>query len=336
MVNDHVVILGGGVIGFTSGIALLEKQASEAAGSSTELQVTVVSRDLPPALQPAAASSSTGNSCPPAASAEETDYPAGYASIWAGAHHVSDAKTPTQRRWDRHTFERMVELEREKPWRSYYPEESSAQPIVWVNQVETWQCWEGEGKPWDGVIDWYPDVRCGVISPKQTCADPSSSMQFRELAPEELPPGCALGCEFSTLDINVPLYLPWLRARFESLGGQVVRATVGSIADAVELAAKKQSGNAPNRVIVAPGLGAAQLQEVKDPHMQSVRGQVLRISAPHCVARDIKQCWQTSRNSKHRYTGFSRVCDKGFRDCYILPMGDGTFVVGGTRLFDDW
>lgn len=158
MRSDHVVILGGGVIGFTSGISLLERKASAEPTSSAKLLVTIVSQDLPPAIQPAAASSSSGSRAP-AAPLTESAYPASYASIWAGAHHVSDAKTPQQRRWDRHTFERMTKLEREKPWREYYPETSSAQPIVWVNQVETWQSWRGKGKPWDGILDWYPNVR---------------------------------------------------------------------------------------------------------------------------------------------------------------------------------
>lgn len=63
MVGARVTVLGGGVIGLSTALALLERDPS--------LQVTVMAEHLP----------------------DSPDAPASYASVWAGAHHVSDAKT---------------------------------------------------------------------------------------------------------------------------------------------------------------------------------------------------------------------------------------------------
>lgn len=174
-----------------------------------------------------------------------------------------------------------------------------------------------------------------ITSPSKltTGARPPNAPQFEYLAAEALPPNTTHGCHFSTIDIHVQHYLPWLRARFEQLGGVVRQARLKSVHQAVELV-EAHPGGKVQKVVVCPGLGARDLEEVKDQGMVPIRGQVVRTSAPHC---DAQACVDPGGSgTKHNWTGYSRCNRDGWRDTYMIPMGDGTFVVGGTRIEDDW
>lgn len=143
--------------------------------------------------------------------------------------------------------------------------------------------------------------------------------QYRPLEPSELPDNISQGCTFSTLDINVPIYLSWLYSEVASRGGVFVEKKIESLEETLSLS--------PDLVVTAVGLGAGDILEIKDTRMDASRGQVVLIKAP----------WMESRSrGKIRWSGLSKICDEGYRDVYVIPRGDGTLVVGGTRLTGDW
>lgn len=165
--SKHIAILGGGVIGLSTALALLEDQR----GGKT--LVSVVAKEVPDL---------SGFDFAGAEKVEKRKHSAAYASVWAGGHHVSDAKSARELRHDKITFERMVKLIRERPWaRSDSSQQHSSQvilpipdkpgsssrkvepePLVWVHQTESFEASEGSKlgpkAPYEGVLDWYPDV----------------------------------------------------------------------------------------------------------------------------------------------------------------------------------
>jgi anaerobic glycerol-3-phosphate dehydrogenase len=128
----HVVIVGGGVIGISSAIALLDHPTSPC-------NVTLIATDLP--------SLDTSAYSPDAQHAS----PSSYASAWAGAHHVSDAKTSKQLKQDKVTFQVFQKLEKEMGFIST----SSDSALVWVHQTEYWEKKEDFNPD---ALEWYPDV----------------------------------------------------------------------------------------------------------------------------------------------------------------------------------
>ena len=86
----------------------------------------------------------------------------------------------------------------------------------------------------------------------------------RELAAAELPSGYSSGWEFALPVIEMPVYLPYLRRRFESAGGVLVQKNLAHLDPAC--------AQAP-LVVHCAGLGAREL--VGDRSMYPIRGQVL-------------------------------------------------------------
>ncbi len=90
---------------------------------------------------------------------------------------------------------------------------------------------------------------------------------FRHATAEELLPGYKDGFVFEAPVIEMPLYLPWLLARFQGLGGTVVRREVRSLDEAL--------GAAPV-VVNCTGLGSREL--LGDDSLFPIRGEVLRVA----------------------------------------------------------
>lgn len=90
---------------------------------------------------------------------------------------------------------------------------------------------------------------------------------LRRAGAGELRPGHADGYLFEVPVIEMPVYLPWLEARFRRAGGRLLRA---SVSDLDEL------GGACDLVVDCAGLGAREL--ASDPALVPVRGQVLRVA----------------------------------------------------------
>jgi D-amino-acid oxidase len=92
---------------------------------------------------------------------------------------------------------------------------------------------------------------------------------LRSCEPRELPDGCSCGWHYTAPLANMPVYLGYLRARFERAGGVVELSRVGSLA---ELA-----GAAP---VVVNCSGVAARDLVPDPSVIPVRGQVVLAANP--------------------------------------------------------
>lgn len=170
-------------------------------------------------------------------------------------------------------------------------------------------------------------------------------MQFKELHSASLAPRFGWGCTFSTIDINVPVYLDWLLERFLQLGGRVVASEATSLQHAIRIANSPTGSCAVCRdastwtsvphvdaLVVSPGLGARSIDGINDLAVHPQRGQVVVVNAPW-LSVDKHHRWQ---NPRHELPGVSVVRPQGGREVYVIPRGDGTVVCGGTRIVDEW
>lgn len=187
-----------------------------------------------------------------------------------GAHHVSDAQNDRELSWDQVTFSLMQKLSEQKPWKKNQNTIQS-EPLIWVNQTELWS--KKSPKPNWKALDWYPG--------------------FERIESSQLPSDCSEGCTFSTLDINVPIYLEWLVSEVASRGGKFVEKKVDSLQEV-------SSSGSFEAIITAVGLGAKNIQELKDDRMVPSRGQVLLVKAP----------WAKEEGKLHPWSGLSRVSEE--------------------------
>jgi D-amino-acid oxidase len=90
----------------------------------------------------------------------------------------------------------------------------------------------------------------------------------RRCAEDELPPGYVDGHDFVAPVVEMPIYLGYLLDRFALSGGRIERRAVSSLESAGD-----------TRVVVnCAGLGAREL--AKDPSMEPIRGQIVRVRNP--------------------------------------------------------
>jgi D-amino-acid oxidase len=129
---------------------------------------------------------------------------------------------------------------------------------------------------------------------------------LRACEPAELPDGFTDGYHYSAPLATMPVYLEYLRTRFEQAGGTIEVTAVPSLASL--------AGAAPV-VVNCSGVGARHL--VPDPAVVPVRGQVVIAVNPgieeFLVNRDEEPPWIA----------------------YMFPHGD-TVLLGGTNEEDDW
>jgi len=148
--------------------------------------------------------------------------------------------------------------------------------------------------------------------------------EFRHLSKEHFStiPGVVSAVSLTALNINTPVYLPYLMSRFLAAGGQVVRASVQHIHQVLEggidLFSSTSTGDpSVDGVVVCVGLGARTLGGLEDKDVYPQRGQTVILRAP----------WVKE--------GRSLVAAEGSRT-YIIPRRGGNVVLGGTRVSDDW
>jgi D-amino-acid oxidase len=109
-------------------------------------------------------------------------------------------------------------------------------------------------------------LELGPAAEELTWTEPGGP-SAREARPEELPAGQVRGVVWRLPVIEMPVYLPWLRARFQALGGRLIQAEVGSLDEA--LAEFPVAVN-------ATGLGARELAH--DLEVFAIRGQVVSLA----------------------------------------------------------
>jgi len=214
-----------------------------------------------------------------------------YTSHWAGAHHVSaPAADQRQQKLERETFDIM--------WEMSTPGGEAEGCFLRAPQTEYYAVKEGNG------LHSYPNLQRLEASVYTSIPEAVSAVSF------------------STLNINTPAYLPYLLARFLSLGGRIVRASVQHISQVLEggveaFTADKSNMRPVDALIICVGLGARTLGGVEDKDVYPVRGQTVLLRAP----------WIEG--------GRSLVVESGAKT-YIIPRRGGTVIVGGTRVADDW
>ena len=122
---------------------------------------------------------------------------------------------------------------------------------------------------------------------------------------------------FTTLAVDTAPYLNKLVARIKDLGGTFHRATLVSLASALDFI---DPGSWPVAIVNCTGLGSLKLKDVQETDMFPIRGQVIVLKAPW-----IKE-------------GYTKQVGKlvGGERTYIIPRRSGEVVIGGTREVDDW
>ncbi|CAG8708184.1 16414_t:CDS:2, partial [Funneliformis mosseae] len=127
--------------------------------------------------------------------------------------------------------------------------------------------------------------------------------EFHILPKNELPKNVDYGISFTTVTIDVPIYLRWLLNQFTSAGGVTQKAHLNHLNDADE----------PNVdfVINCTGVNARNFGGVDDDKVFPTRGQIVVVSAPHIkFAKSLQE-------EDGTYT-------------YIIPRECGEVILGGT------
>ncbi|THH09578.1 hypothetical protein EW145_g1927 [Phellinidium pouzarii] len=207
-----------------------------------------------------------------------------YTSHWAGAHHVSfAAEDVRQQKIDRETFRVM--------WEMSEAGRDSEKCFLRLPQTE-YYCEERLGP---NALDTMPDYR--VLEKSELLLDALS------------------GVAFTTLTIDVPVYLTFLIERFRKLGGRTQRASVQHISQLATGA--YTSGERPAAIVVCAGIGARALGGVEDKDVYPIRGQTVLLRAP----------WVRSG---------STLSGKDGLWTYIIPRRSGDVIVGGVKEDNDW
>ncbi|KAE9399829.1 DAO-domain-containing protein, partial [Gymnopus androsaceus JB14] len=220
-----------------------------------------------------------------------------YTSHWAGAHHslrcrrqfnVVFVGTSEQLQIDQETFNTM--------WALANPENvESEKCFLKVEQTEYYQDEIPEGK--EHHLKWYPDFR--ILPPTS-------------LTPDLRSQGVQSGVMFTTLTIDIKVYLCYLLSRFEKAGGTVVKGTISHLRDV-----QTQIESPVDAIVNCTGLGSLSLGGVQDSAMYPLRGQTVLLRAP--------------------WIRFGRTISS--RDglwTYIIPRRSGDVIVGGIKVAHDF
>ena len=158
-----------------------------------------------------------------------------------------------------------------------------------------------------------PAAAIRQVSGIEVAAEPASPPEWLDLLPDprllgaaELPAGFAAGWHYTAPVVTMPLYLEYLRSRYEALGG-VISVTP-------PLTSLRSVTDAPI-VVNCTGIGARDL--VPDPEVYPVRGQVVVVENPGIDEFFID----------HTLQGDDYV--------YLFPHGD-VVLLGGTAAENDW
>lgn len=133
----------------------------------------------------------------------------------------------------------------------------------------------------------------------------------------DLPPFAKHAVSFTSLTMDVPVYLAKLVSLFDALGGVVHRGTLESLASALRFVSD------PRAIVNCTALGSLRLTDVNDSGMYPIRGQVVVLQAPWVRVGCTKQMGSLEGG-------------EGGERTYVIPRRSGEVVIGGTREVDDW
>ncbi|HEX6151481.1 FAD-dependent oxidoreductase, partial [Nocardioides sp.] len=143
-------------------------------------------------------------------------------------------------------------------------------------------------------------LRSGTEVLRESLPDPRWSATVPDLTRVTPPSGYVDAWSFTAPVADMPVYLRWLQARLEELGGTVTRVSMADLPRPAE-----------GVVVNCAGLGARRLVDETDVH--PARGQVLVVAGAR-----VDRWWLDESGPT-----------------YVVPRGDQV-VVGGTFEEDDW
>ncbi|KAF8970431.1 D-amino-acid oxidase [Flammula alnicola] len=227
----NITVLGAGVIGLTTALKIQQKGG---------YKVTILAEQFP--IDPKTVK---------------------YASLSAGAHHVSVAGAEiSQRNIDIETFNTM--------WDLSSPNGPAEGCFMRVPQSEFYR----DASNYD-TLKLMPN--------------------FAELPKSALVPNSVAGITFDSVNTDSPIFLNYLLSNFLASGGSILRASVLHIDQVVDGGPGAfddrdiPSGPPPDAIVVCLGLGARFLGGVEDKNVYPVRGQTVLLRAPW-----IKSCMSLS------------------------------------------
>ncbi|RMJ25135.1 D-amino acid oxidase [Aspergillus sp. HF37] len=181
------------------------------------------------------------------------DYDIEYCSPWAGANYFPVGKPGTSHeKWERATWPFIEELTKNHPDAGIHFQDA----IVYnreKDQTSTTGQWFSElvrSEPWFKHV--VPN--------------------FRQVPPNQLPPGVDNASTFTTVCINTAVYLPWLVGQCRKSRVVFKRGVFRHVADAAKA---HHSGKKADLVVNCTGLLSKSLGGVRDDKLFPARGQVV-------------------------------------------------------------
>lgn len=232
-----------------------------------------------------------------------------YTSPWAGAHWRSHApdSDPEQQQWDTETYKR------------------------WLDVIEKERLNPGQ-KSFSGLA--LRNSRFFSASPEAPWFS-SNVLSYEQIPTENLKGGFKQGHTYTSIMMNVLMYLKYLQQKAESLGAIVIRAALpigGAFSETLQAAANvvKEHFNQFNYAEGTPILafvnatGISALKLVPDPNIYPVRGQTVTVAGE---ANQITTIDALPANPTPTSTPIM----------YILPRPySNTTILGGTKQMGDW
>ncbi|KAL4919812.1 hypothetical protein BDW62DRAFT_178498 [Aspergillus aurantiobrunneus] len=183
------------------------------------------------------------------------DYDIEYCSPWAGANYLPTGHPGTNHaKWERETWLPLKELTEKHPEAGIHFQDS----IVYNRKKDQ----ETPTGSWFSSLvsedPWYKDV----------------VPDFKSLPKDKLPPGIDNAQVFTTVCINVAVYLPWLVGQCQKNGTVFKRAVFKHVSDAAN---SHHSGRTADVVVNCTGLSSKKLGGVHDDSLHPGRGQIVLV-----------------------------------------------------------
>ncbi|KAH8900151.1 D-amino acid oxidase-like protein [Thozetella sp. PMI_491] len=228
------------------------------------------------------------------------DYDIEYTSPWAGAN-VLPMLPKEQNRWESRSWPELKRLAQEVPEAGVHFQKSKV----------------FRRKPLPAAVAEAPGISDSLFD-----QDPwykNLMEDYHELEPSSLPPGVESGVEFTSVCLNLPVYLSWLLGQCLAHGAVIRRAVVAHISEAAGMSHAAPGGKA-DVVVNATGLMSLKLGGVMDTKLYPIRGQTV-------LVRNVSPFMACVDKTEHA----------GDEMCYMMTRaaGGGT-ILGGTYQPGRW
>jgi len=216
------------------------------------------------------------------------DYDPEYTSPWAGANFLPITSRDDNTEWGARTWPELARLAKDVPEAGIHFQNTRI-----MNREKDSEASE--------IRPWFKEI----------------ALNFRNIPKENLPKGIVSGTEFTSVCIDLPVYLAWLKGQCLKQGVVFKRAVIKHISDA---AAYHHSCEKVSVVVNCTGILARKLGGVMDLDVVPIRGQTVLV-----------------RNEADSMYVTSGTDDGEDELCYIMQRaGGGGTILGGTYMKGDW